>query len=155
MNRSCELALAVLSEAGIIEADGAWWKFKPSLPAETRAIQEPQIVDMGTGRLPWLMVREVKEGDYFPKTKQGRVFCAVKMALGLDWRDRDYDKAMYARSSRALNQLIGAFSDEQECAEFVLSFGDQMKEAGISNWGIDAIVRSAYNSKGQREAKHA
>ncbi len=152
MTRACELALAVLCEAGIIEADGSWWRFKGAV--ETRALtQEPKVSEgQIVGRLPWLMVREIAEGEYNPKTKQQRIFCALKMALGVDWRDRDYDKAMFARSSRALNLLAGVFTDEQECAEFVLSFGEQMKEAGISNWGIDAVVRSAYNTKGQREA---
>lgn len=154
MNRSCELALLVLEEEGLIEKDGAWWKFKESLPVEVRALtQEPKVSEgQIVGRLPWLTARVVNDGDYAPTTKQGRVFCAIKMALGMDWKDRAYDAAMYKRSARALNQLVDAFTDEQECAEFVLAFGDQMKDAGIENWGIDAIVRSAYNTKGQREA---
>ena len=155
MRRGAELALLVLEEEGLIEKHGSWWRFK-EVSVETRALtQEPKVSEgqivVGGGRLPWLVDREPVKGEYMPTTKQGRVFCAVKMALGLDWKDRAYDAAMYKRSARALNQLVDAFTDEQECAEFVLSFGDQMKEAGISNWSIDAIVRSAYNTKGQRE----
>lgn len=146
------LAIEVLLHEGLIEKAGAWYAFKQSLPVETRALtQESRAVVVSAGKLPWLEVREVKQGDYMPTTKQGRIFCALKMALGMDWQDRSYDKAMYARSARALNQLLAAFQTEQECAEFVLSFGDEMKDAGIENWGIDAVVRKAYNSKGQRE----
>ena len=156
MRRGAELALLVLEEEGLIEKHGSWWRFK-EVSVETRALtQEPkvsegQIVVGAGGRLPWLVDREPVKGEYMPTTKQGRVFCAVKMALGMDWRDRVYDKLMYARSGRALNSLLECFSDEQECAEFVLAFGDQMKEAGIQNWGIDAIVRSAANTRGLRE----
>ena len=156
MTQAAELAIAVLMQEGLIEKSGAGYAFKTNLPEETRSLtQEPKVSEgqivVGGGRLPWLVDREPVKGEYMPTTKQGRVFCAVKMALGLDWKDRAYDAAMYKRSARALNQLVDAFTDEQECAEFVLSFGDQMKEAGISNWSIDAIVRSAYNTKGQRE----
>lgn len=153
VTRGAELALLVLEEQGIIEKSGSWWRFKEGLPVEVRAMQQEPVNAMvvSPGRLPWLEVREVANGDYMPTTKQGRVFCALKMAMGMDWKDRAYDKAMYARSARALNQLLDAFSNEQECAEFVLSFGDDMREAGIASWGIDAVVRKAYNTKGQRE----
>lgn len=156
MKRAAELAIEVLLNEGLIEKAGTWYAFKQSLPVETRSLtQEPKVSEgqiVAGGKLPWLEVREVAKGEYMPTTKQGRVFCAVKMALGLDWKDRAYDAAMYKRSARALNQLVDAFTDEQECAEFVLAYGDSMREAGIENWGIDAIVRSAYNTKGQREA---
>lgn len=154
MTRVAELALEVLLGEGLIVREGPWFRFKENVPAvEVRAlIQESRAADL-MGPLPWMEVREVKQGDYFPTTKQGRLFCALKMALGLDWKDRAYDKAMYARSVRALNQLLAAFESEQECAEFVLAFGDEMKEAGIENWSIDAVVRKAYNTKGQRDSK--
>lgn len=149
MTKATDLAVAVLLEAGVIEADGGSYRFKVTATATMpREVTGSVVV---AGRLPWLMIEKKEPGEYAPTTPQGRIFCALKMALGMDWRDRAYDAAMYKRSARALNQLLSAFSDERECAEFVLAFGDQMKEAGIENWGIDAVVRSAYNSKGQRE----
>ncbi len=152
MTRGAELAIEVLLGEGLIVRKGSWYEFVGEQPVEVRAIQqESRAVIVTPGKLPWLEVREVKQGDYLPTTKQGRLFCALKMGLGLDWRDRAYDAAMYKRSIRALNQLLAAFQTEQEAAEYVLAFGDQMREAGIENWGVDAVVRSAYNSKGQRE----
>lgn len=147
MTKSEELAVAVLLESGKIRVSGDSWVF-----VESEQPKSVNAVVVVPGRLPWLMVEKKEPGDYAPTTPQGRIFCALKMSLGMDWRDRAYDVAMYKRSARALNLLLAAFKEEQECAEFVLAFGDQMREAGIENWGIDAVVRSAYNSKGQREA---
>ena len=147
MSKSTELALQVLMEAGMVEmVDGAY-RFKTSAPV-VREVSGSVVV---AGRLPWLMIEKKEPGEYAPTTPQGRIFCALKMSLGLDWKDRDYDAAMYKRSARALNQLLAAFRTEQECAEFVLQFGDEMRDAGIDNWSIDAVVRKAYNTKGQRE----
>ena len=147
MTKCEELAIAVLMESGKIfwsEEKGYYFAGK----SESKTVNAMVVVP---GRLPWLMVEKKEPGDYCPTTPQGRVFCAVKMALGLDWKDRAYDAAMYKRSARALNQLLLAFTTEQECAEFVLQYGDEMREAGIENWGIDSVVRKAYNTKGKRE----
>jgi len=160
MKKCEELALAVLEEAGIIEPDKSWWKFKESVPVETRVLQETvnresrslQSVEVMPGRLPWLRVIEVREGDYMPKTKEQRILCAFKMAKGIDWKDRDWDKAMFTRYVRSAKQLLSAFTDEQLAAEFLLEFGDEMREAGL-DWGLDAAVRRAWNSKGEREAR--
>lgn len=150
MKKAEALAIEVLLEAGLIIPCGSFYQFKDNLPVETRVLEESRELMAVPDRLPWLDGKPI-EGDYMPTTKQGRAFCAVKLALGLDWRDRAYDKIMWKRSARALNQLISCFEDERECGEFILQFGEEMKESGIENWGIDAVVRKAANTKGLRE----
>ncbi len=153
MTKASELALEVLLGEGLIERTGSWYRFKESLPVEVRVIQQSEVNAMVVvpGKLPWLNVRQVAESDYSPKTPEQRILCAFKMAKGMDWRDRAWDKAMFSRYVRPAKQLLGAFDDEHSAAEFLLQYGDEMKEAGL-DWGLDAAVRKAWNTRGEREA---
>ena len=158
MNRACELALAVLSDAGMIEADGSWWRFKPSLPVETRSLtREPKVsegqivVGGGGGRLPWLVVRE--NSTYNPVTPEQKLMCAYKLAKKTDWQDRVWDKFNYKRYAKGCKKLLAAFDgNDQEAAHWLLDFGDKFDGDELT-WNLDTAANHAWMSKGEREAK--
>lgn len=153
MKKSAELAIEVLLEDGLIEPDGSWWKFRGELPVEARALvqsMEAAIVSVG---LPWLRIREIKDGAYVPKTSENRLMCAYKLAKGIAWNDRAWDKFNYERNARACKKLLAAFDrNDQDAAYWLLEFAAKFKESGLS-WNLDTAAAHAWDSKGEREAR--
>lgn len=112
-------------------------------------IQPSQAVLVSPGKLPWLRTSSL-DGEYNPKSPTQRIICAYKVALGIPWDDRAWDKVMYSRYVKAANQFLSAFRDEQTAAEFLIEYGEKMKDKGLT-WGFDAAVREAWNTRGARQ----
>jgi hypothetical protein len=149
MKRTDELAIEVLLESGLLERAGDAFKWAgKELQVQDRK-ESDAVAGTLVATLPWLRP-QTQEGAYIPKTPEQRILCAFKMALGVDWQDRNWDKAMFPRYARSAKQLLTAFRDEQEAAEFILNYGEEMKQTGL-NWGLDAVVRRAFNTMGERK----
>lgn len=155
MTNAALLAIEVLLSEGLIERVGTFYKFKESLPVDVRSLTQEKVSEgqlVTGGRLPWLRAIPV-EGGYDPRTKEQRLCCAYKLALGLAWDDREWDKFNYARNIRGVKKLLAAFNgNDEEAANWLLEFGDKMRASDLS-WTIDTAANHGWNEKGQREAK--
>lgn len=162
MKRSEELALAVLQEAGIIEAEGDWYRFTGSTGIKLSPVQSgtsmvkqfPAIPANGNavivgGRLPWLVARE--GSTYNPVTPEQKLICAYKLSKKIDWQSREWDKFNYKRYAKGCKKLLAAFDgNDQEAAHWLLDFGDKFDHDELT-WNLDTAANHAWMDKGQRE----
>jgi len=88
---------------------------------------------------------------YTAKTPIQFVMCAYKLAKGLAWDDRDWDKHNFNRHARAGKSLLNAFEgNDKEAAEWLVTYGDRMKAAGL-NWKLATAASEAWDTRGERK----
>lgn len=93
--------------------------------------------------------------QYVPKTPHQRVICAYKVAIGIPYDDRAWDKAQYGTWARAAAKLLAAFDGaDKTAAEWLLEFGERMKKAG-RDWNLATAAKHAWDGRGERMAQAA
>lgn len=163
MRKAEKLALEILLDSGLVEKHGSGYMFtgklKPSNSSQesgNMVVSEFSVELVPTERtIPkWLFAIGKSNGDgtYFPKNPVDRVLCAYKIALGILFDDRGWDKAQYSRYLRPAQRLLDAFDGDDEKASYWLQdFAREMKDAGL-NWTLDTASRRAWDTVGARES---
>jgi hypothetical protein len=94
--------------------------------------------------LPNGVDKAVDLGPYKIKTKAQAVICAYKVALGLAFDDRAWDKANYARYAKCAGKLLDAFGGLVAPAQaYIIAERDRLCAKGLS-WTLETVERNAW-----------
>lgn len=94
---------------------------------------------------------EADQGPYVITDEVHRLICAYKMAVGLDWRDRAWDRNCLTDEIRSAAQgLLEAFDGQGRAAgQWLQGFAAEMKGKGLS-WTLGTAKIHAWRTKGER-----
>ena len=143
MNRSVELALAVLQESGALERSGAYIVIKK----EYCTIISNDISHVAAPSKEISTVKPAKED-----TPIQRIVNAYKVAKGIDKRNTAWDKANFSRYSRAAKSLLECFGGHEKAIVYLLGQGLEWDENNVT-WTLETIMRHAWDNVGKFKEK--
>lgn len=77
-----------------------------------------------------------------------RVVNAYKESLGVGMEDKAWDRANYARYSKAAKSLLDCFGGWEKAAVYVIGKGQEWGDLGIS-WTLETVARHAWDNRGK------
>ena len=135
------------------EGDGYFWTGHNEVKSQTKEVSGALVTYSAPAWLVRLGKTGVGDGSYNPVRPVQRVMCAFKIALGIPFDDRAWDKAQYPRYARAAQKLLDAFKgDDEKAGYWIQDAAMEFKDEGLS-WTLDTLASRAWDTVPQREYK--
>ncbi len=152
LKESVRLAIAVLEDEGLLVKDGDGYLYAGHKSISLSEVREVGSVVVAQDWIKSLATKSVSpEGEYNPKTPEQRILAAYKIALGIPWDHRGWDKDNYSKWSRAAGKLLRSFSgDDKKAGYWLQDFAREMKEKDLS-WNLATAAERGWATLAERE----